>query len=113
MVSLSFTISQSLLKLMSIELMILSNHLIPCCSLVLLLSIFPSIRDFSNGYTMLWCRGGNVFISLAWLQGPQMFSHYISWGPFSSQPDLGERPLDSWTEVATFPRIMYRELAGL
>ena len=40
---LSLTISQSLLKLMSIGLMMLSNHLILCCPL-LLLSIFPTIR---------------------------------------------------------------------
>ena len=40
--SLPFTISWSLLKLMSIELMMLSSHLIPCCPL-LLPSIFPSI----------------------------------------------------------------------
>ena len=44
---LSFTISQSLLKLMSIELVILSNHLILCCPL-LLPSIFPNIRVFSS-----------------------------------------------------------------
>ena len=46
--SLSFTISQSLLKLMSFELMIPSNHLILCHSLLFLLSIFPSIRVFPN-----------------------------------------------------------------
>ena len=45
---LSFTISQSLLKLMSNELMMPSNHLILCCPLLLLPSIFPSIRVFSN-----------------------------------------------------------------
>ena len=46
--SLSFTISQSLLKLMSIESVIPSSHLTLCCPLLLLLSIFPSIRVFSN-----------------------------------------------------------------
>ena len=46
--SLSFTISQSLLKLMSIELMMPSNHLILCCPLFLLASIFPSLRVFSQ-----------------------------------------------------------------
>ena len=46
--SLSFTISQSFLKLMSIELVMPSNYLILCCPLLLLLSIFPSIRIFSN-----------------------------------------------------------------
>ena len=44
---LSFTNSQSLLKLMSIELVMSSNHLILCCPL-LLPSIFPSIRVFFN-----------------------------------------------------------------
>ena len=46
-VSLSPTISQSLLRFMSIESVMLSNHLILCCPL-LLPSIFPSIRVFSN-----------------------------------------------------------------
>ena len=41
-------ISWSLLKLMSIEMIMLSNHLILCCPLLLLPSIFPSIRIFSN-----------------------------------------------------------------
>ena len=45
---LSFTISQSLLKLMSIESIMLSNHLILCHPLLLLPSVFPSIRVFSN-----------------------------------------------------------------
>ena len=46
--SLSFTISQSLLKLMPIELMMPSIHLILCWPLLLLPSIFPSIGVFSN-----------------------------------------------------------------
>ena len=46
--SLSFAISQSLFKLTSIELVMPSNHLILCCSLFLLPSIFPCIRVFSN-----------------------------------------------------------------
>jgi len=46
--SLSITNSQSLLKLMSIELVMPSNHLILCCPLLLLPSIFSSIRVFSN-----------------------------------------------------------------
>ena len=47
-VSLSFTVSPSLLKLMSIESVMPSNHLILCRSLLLLPSIFPRIRVFSN-----------------------------------------------------------------
>ena len=46
--SLSITNSQSLFKLMSIELVMPSNHLFPCHPLLLLPSIFPSIRVFSN-----------------------------------------------------------------
>ena len=46
--SLSITNSRGLLKLMSIELVMPSNHLILCCPFLLLLSIFPSIRVFSN-----------------------------------------------------------------
>ena len=46
--SLSFTMSPSLLKLMSIESVMPSNHLILCCPLLLLPSIFPGIRVFSN-----------------------------------------------------------------
>ena len=46
--SLSITNSQSLLKLISIELVMPSNHLILCHPLLLLPSIFPSIRVFSN-----------------------------------------------------------------
>ena len=50
--SLSFTISQSLLKLTSIEWMMLSNHLILCHPLLLLSSIFPSIRVFSSEWAL-------------------------------------------------------------
>ena len=46
--SLSFTLSWRLVRFMSIESVILSSHLILCCPLLLLPSIFPSIRVFSN-----------------------------------------------------------------
>ena len=46
--SLSITNSQSLLRLMSVELVMPSNHLILCCPLLLPPSIFPRIRVFSN-----------------------------------------------------------------
>ena len=46
--SLSFTNSRTLLKLLSIESVIPSNHLILCHPLLLLSSIFPSLRVFSN-----------------------------------------------------------------
>ena len=59
----SSTISWSLLKFMSNESMLLSNHLILCLPLLLLLSIFPSIRVFSNesalriGWPKYWSFG--------------------------------------------------------
>ena len=53
--SLSFTISQSLLKLMSFESLMLSNHLILCLPLLFLPSIFPSIRVFSNESALHMC----------------------------------------------------------
>ena len=53
--SLSITNSQSLLKLMSIESVMPSNHLILCRPLLLPPSIFPSIRVFSNG-SVLYIR---------------------------------------------------------
>ena len=54
--SLSFTVSWSSLKLMSIESVMPSNHLILCSSLLLLLSIFPSIRAFP--VSQLFVSGG-------------------------------------------------------
>ena len=49
----SITNSQSLLKLMSIELVMLSNHLILCCLLLLLPSIFPSTAKTRGFHTQL------------------------------------------------------------
>ena len=54
--SLSFTISWSLLRIMSVDSEIPSNHLILCCLLLLLPSIFPSIRFFPN--SQLFASGG-------------------------------------------------------
>ena len=51
--SLSFTISRSLLRLMSTESVMLSNHLILCLPFLLLPSIFPSIKVFSNESALL------------------------------------------------------------
>ena len=47
---LSYTISRSLLRFMCLESVMLSNHLILCHPLLLLISRFPSIRVFSNTY---------------------------------------------------------------
>ena len=54
--SLSFTLSWSLPRLMSIELVMPCNHLIFCCPLLLLFSIFPSISVFSieSALRIMW-----------------------------------------------------------
>ena len=64
-VSLSFTISLSLLKLMSIESVMPPNHLILCHPLLLLPSIFPSIRVFSSesALCVMWPKYWSFSIS--------------------------------------------------
>ena len=64
---LSFTISQSLLKLMSIESVMPSNHLILCHPLLLLPSIFPSVKFFSNESALLirWSKFWSFSFSIS------------------------------------------------
>ena len=65
--SLSITNSWSLLKVMSIESVIPSNHLILCHPLLLLPSIFPSIRVFSNesGFCIRWPKYWSFSLSIS------------------------------------------------
>ena len=76
--SLSITNSQSLLKLMSIESVIPSNHLILCCPLLLLPSIFPSIRVFSNESALhirwpkYWSFSLPMNINIIFFQSPNL-----------------------------------------
>ena len=64
--SMSFTISWTLLKLMSIELVMLSIHLIPCCLLFPLPAIFPSISFFSSesALGMRWPKSWSFSFSI-------------------------------------------------
>ena len=73
--SLSFTVSQSLLRFMFTESVMLSNHLILCCPFLLLPSIFPSIRVFSNELALCirWPQYWSFSISL-----PNEYSGLIS-----------------------------------
>ena len=77
--SLSFTISQSLLKVMSIELAMPSNHLILCHPLLLLPSIFPSIRVFSNE-SVLRISGQSIRISASASVLPMNIQDWFSLG---------------------------------
>ena len=80
--SLSITNSQSLLKLMCIELVMPSNHLILCHPLLLLSSIFPSIRVFSN--ELVLCIKWPKYWSFSFRIGPsneysELISFRIHW----------------------------------
>ena len=65
--SLSFTISWNLLKFMFIELVMLSNHLILCCPLLLLPSIFSGIRIFSKEWALriTWPKNWSFSFSIS------------------------------------------------
>ena len=80
--SLSFTNSWSLLKLMSIESVMPSNHLIPCCTLLLLPSILPSIRVFSSESIlhMRWRKYWSFSLSISPSnEHPGLISFRMAW----------------------------------
>ena len=83
--SLSITNSQSLLKLISIESVMPSNHLILCHPLLLLPSIFPSIRIFSN----------ESALRMRW---PKYWSFSISISPSNEHPGLISFRMD-WLDL--------------
>ena len=83
--SLSITNSWSLLKLMSIESVMPSNHLILCCPLLLLPSIFPSIRVFSNE-------------SLLHIRWPEYWSFSFKISPSNEHPGLISFRMD-WLDL--------------
>ena len=83
--SLSITNSQSLLKLMSIELMMPSNHIIFCHPLFLLPSVFPSIRVFSKE-------------SVLHIRWPKYWSFSFSISPFNEYSGLISLRMD-WLDL--------------
>ena len=96
--SLSITTSQSLLKLMSTELVMPSNHLILCCPLLLLPSVFPSIRVFSNESTLgirwpkYWSFSFSISPSNEYLE---LISFRMDW------PDQTIKWPDHWPDLIT------------
>ena len=83
--SLSITNSQSLLKLMSIASVMPSNHLILCHPLLLLPSIFPTIRVFSN----------ESVLRIRW---PKYWSFSVSISPSNEHPGLISSRMD-WLDL--------------
>ena len=80
--SLSITNSRSLLKLMSTESVMPSNHLIPCHPLLLLPSIFPSIRVFSNESVLRirWPKYWSFSFSISIIQHPMNIQDWFPLG---------------------------------
>jgi len=88
--SLSITNSQSLLKLMSIESVMPSNHLIPCCPLLLPPSIFPSVKVFTNE-------------SVHCIRCPKCWSFSFSISPSNEYSGLVSFRMD-WLDLPCSPR---------
>ena len=84
--SLSITISQNLLKFMSIESVIPSNYLILCHPLLFLPSIFPSIRVFSN----------ESALRMRW---PKYWSFSLSNSPSNEQQDWSSLGWTGWISL--------------
>ena len=85
--SLSITNSRSLLRLMSIESVMPSNHLILCCPLLLLPSIFSSVRIFSNE-------------SVLHIRWPKYWSIRLSINPSNEYSGLISSRMDWWDLLA-------------
>ena len=96
--SLSITNSQSLFKLMSIESMMPSNHLILCHPLFLLPSIFPSIRVFSNDTALC-------------IRGPKYWSFSFNISPSNEDSGLISFRLD-WLDLLAVQGTLKRVLSN-
>ena len=83
--SLSISNSQSLTNIMSIELVMPSNHLILCCPLLFLPSIFPSIRVFSDGSALC-------------IRWPKYWSFSFNISPSNEHPELISFRMD-WLDL--------------
>jgi len=90
--SLSLTISQSLPKFISIELVKPSHHLILCCPLLLLPSIFPTIKVFSNQST----------VHIRW---PKYWNFSFSFSPSKDYSVLISFKID-WSDLLAFQRTL-------
>ena len=90
--SLPFTIYRGLLKLRSIDLVMPSNHLFLCRALLLYLSIFPSIRVFSN----------ESALCIRWLQ---TWSFIFSISPSMRGPSLNRRQCGIVTRLFRVPAL--------
>ena len=97
--SLSFTISGSLVKLMSIESVMPSNHLILCHPLLLSPSIFPSIRVFSSeaALRIRWPKDGSFSFNISPSnEHPGLISFRMDWLDLLARSFLTRTLISSW-----------------
>ena len=100
--SLSITNSQSLLKIMSIKPVMPSNHLILCCPLLPLPSIFPSIRVFSSKSALhiKWPKYWSFSFSISpSTEYSGLISLRIDWLPSEGRRPVKGRPTSVTTQV--------------
>ena len=101
--SLSITNSQSLFKLMSIESVMPSNHLILCRPLLLLPSIFPSIMVFSNESVlrMRWPKYWSFSFSISPSnEHPGLiFFNWLFWSPWSPRDSQESSPTPQFKSI--------------
>ena len=105
--SLSITISQSLLRLISIESVMPSNHLILCRPLLLLPSIFPSIRVFSNesALRIRWLKDYSFKCqhqSFQWIFRVDLFLDWLARSPCSSRDSQESSPTPPSKSISSF-----------
>ena len=102
---LSFTISHSLLKIMSIESMMPSNHLILCRPLLLLPSIFPNIRVFSNESVLLirWPKYCSFCFSISsFNEYSEMISFMMDWLDLLAAQEILKNLLQHYNQKPQF-----------
>ena len=97
--SLSITSSQSLLKLMSIKSVMPSNHLILCRPLLLLPSIFPSIKVFSNESVAKVLEFQLQHQSFQWTLGTDFLEDGLVWSLCSPRDSQESSPIPQFKSI--------------
>ena len=109
--SLSITNSQSLLKLMSNESLMPSNHLILCRPLLLLPSVFPSIRESvqwaSSNQSVQWVSSSHQVAkvlklqhqSLQWVFRTDFLQDWLVWSPWSPKSSQESSPTPQFKSI--------------
>ena len=104
--SLSFTISWSMFKLMSIESVMPSNHLILCCPLLLLPSVFSIIWVFSNESALCirWPKILELQLqhqSFQWIFRVDFLYDWLVWSPWSPRDSQESSPIPQFKSISS------------